>query len=76
MNPVPTAMPAVLELVAVTVKSWLPLFHVKFADPPNAPELLNCTSVFAPPGEVAPPVVRQVKVKEFLATFMQSEVVS
>src|ERR1700734_4322081 len=31
-------------------------FHVRLAEPPNAPELLNWTSELPPPGVAAPPV--------------------
>ena len=29
--------------------------QIKLASPPNAPELLNCTCVVDPPGDVAAP---------------------
>jgi hypothetical protein len=60
MNPV-VAMPGTEDEALVTVRSRFVLSHVKFADPPNAPEELYWTLVFAPPGEPPPPPVMQTK---------------
>jgi len=43
-------MPADPAFSAVTARSWLAVFHVNAADPPNPPPELNWTLVFAPPG--------------------------
>src|SRR5579864_181843 len=55
MNPVDSRMPGTDEAELVTVNRRVVLFQVRLEDPPNPPELLNCTSVSAPPGEPLPP---------------------
>src|ERR1700722_4333305 len=66
MKPVSTTRPCEDELAAVMVATCPPLFQMNLPpDPPNAPALLNCTSVFTPPGDPLPPPPHVVAILRF-----------